>query len=146
MTTFHILEPEVAGDLGPATVIDSSTQPPTIVKLQYAFNVWLGDDLLTSHPCFIVSERLRTGLEKLNGTGYGFDDVGISTEGSLGGHDVSKWPHFYWLKVIGVAGADDAGLSSDQRLVVSDRFLNVVRQFKIDHCLIRRKPFQKPDS
>ena len=54
MTMFYVLEPEVAGDLGAGSILDYSTQPPTVLKLQYEFNVWLGDDLLTTPPCFLI--------------------------------------------------------------------------------------------
>jgi hypothetical protein len=147
MNTFHVLEPEVAGDLGQASVLDYSTQPPTVLKLQYEFNVWLGDDLLTSHPCFIVTRRLRTALDKLAGTGYRFDDVEITT--AEGFDEISphtELPHFYWMKVHGVAGLDDAGLTKDQRLVVSDRFLSVLRECVLEHCVVRRKPFRSPGT
>jgi hypothetical protein len=142
MKMFHVLEPEVAGDLGQRSVLDYSTKPPTVLKLQYEFNVWLGDDLLTTHPCFIVTARLRAALDKLGGTGYFFDDVEISTaEGFEENYPHTELPRFYWMKIHGVPGVDDAGLTKDFRLVVSDRLLEVLRGYKIDHCVVRRKPF-----
>jgi hypothetical protein len=46
------------------------------------------------------------------------------------------------MKVHGVPGIDDAGLTDEKKLVVSDRFLSVLRGFTLDHCVVRRKPFQ----
>ncbi len=143
MNTFYVLEPEVAGDLGERSILDYSTQPPTVLKLHYEFNVWLGDDLLTTHPCFIVTDRLRAALDKLGGAGYCFDDVEIST--TEGFYDVSpriELPHFYWMKVYGVPGVDDTGLTEGASLVVSDRFLNLLRGFVMENCLVRRRPFR----
>jgi hypothetical protein len=147
MSTFHILEPEVAGDLGDASVLDHSTQPFTVLKLEYRFNVWLGDDLLTTHPCFIVTQRLRDSLERIDGTGYHFDDMDISTVEEFDEINPGvKLPRFYWMKVDGVPGVDDAGLTTKTVLVVSDRFLNVLRGLAMDHCLVRRRPFRSPGA
>ncbi|MEM6568382.1 MAG: hypothetical protein AAF957_08220 [Planctomycetota bacterium] len=44
--SFHTLEPEVAGDLGPRTVADTSTHPPAVSRLHYEFAGWLADSLL----------------------------------------------------------------------------------------------------
>jgi len=147
MSSFHILEPEVAGDLGPASVVEHSTRHPTVLLLEYEFNVWLGDDLLATHPCFIVTDRLRQALERFPGTGYSFGDVIVSTTDELRDrHPTLKLPKFHWLKVHGKAGRDDAGLTEDCSLVVSDRLLQVLREFNIDHCVVRKKPFRAKSS
>jgi hypothetical protein len=145
MTIFYILEPEVAGDLGEKSVLDFSTHPPTVLKLHYKFNVWLGDDLITTHPCFIVTERLRKALDELGGTGYQFDEVEVSTSEYFGVVNPKlELPIFYWMKVHGVPGVDDVGVTEDKKqLVVSDRFLNVLGRFNTQHCIIRRKPYHR---
>ena len=43
---YHIVEPEVAGGVGPHTVMDRRAHPPVVTKLHYEFEVWLGDELL----------------------------------------------------------------------------------------------------
>lgn len=85
----YILEPEVAGALGPRSVVDTSTSPPTVIALDYEFITWLGDDLLEAYPTYIVTERLRTALEQFGGTGYTFADLIVSH--SEGFHEVT--PH-----------------------------------------------------
>ncbi len=103
MSIYRFIEPEVAGDLGPRTVLDKSTQPPIVLKLHYELNAWLGDDLLTSHPCFIVTGRLRTALQKDGGTGFHFDDVEVSTTETFDElYPGRKLPVFYWMKIDGV--------------------------------------------
>jgi hypothetical protein len=144
MNMFYVIEPEVVGDLGDGSVLDYSTKPPTVLELHCEFNVWLGDDLATIHPCYIVSERLRSALSNFAGTGYRFEDVEISI---VEGFDVLnphiELPRFHWLQVHGAPGVDDAGLTPSQtRLVVSDRLLSVLRTCVIDHCIVRRKPFR----
>ena len=56
---FHTLEPEVAGGFGEQTILDNSTHPPDVKWLHYVLDGWLGDDILESFPCYIVTERLR---------------------------------------------------------------------------------------
>jgi hypothetical protein len=42
----YIIEPEVAGQLGNDTILNYSTKPPIIEKLNYEFEDWLGDDFI----------------------------------------------------------------------------------------------------
>ena len=63
---YKYIEPEVAGGLGNETIIDKNYHPPIVKKLHYEFNGWLGDDILESFPCFIVSERLKNEIIKKN--------------------------------------------------------------------------------
>jgi hypothetical protein len=42
----YILEPEVSGEIGERTVIDSSVHPPIVSYLHFVFMGWLGDDLI----------------------------------------------------------------------------------------------------
>jgi hypothetical protein len=141
---FRILEPEVAGGFGDQTVLDYSTIPPTVEKLHYEFGGWLGDDLLTTTTCFIVTVPLMEHLTQFTGTGYTFDEVLVSK---------SKFfqqrrpeiilPPFFWLKIVGQPGVDDAGLGSKNWLVVSDALLSIFQQHNIANCIVRRRPYQQ---
>lgn len=141
---FYIIEPEAAGDFGEKTVLDYSTQPPyKVLALQYELTVWLGDDLLDACPDCVVTERLRAALDRLGGTGYSFHDLEVCTvQGFEAISPNIDLPQFYWMQVYGAAGVDDAGFAAKRGLVVSERFLAVLRQFRIDHCLVRRRPFR----
>ena len=145
MTTFHIIEPEAAGDFADGTILDYATDPPyKVLKLQYELTVWLGNDLLNACPDCVVTERLRTALENLNGTGYSFHDMEVVT--AEGFEEISpnrELPRFYWMKVSGIPGVDDVGFVPKRGIVVSDRFLDVLHGFNIDHCTVRRKPYRK---
>lgn len=50
-----MIEPEVAGSLGKEKKLDNSVFPPHIKKLHYEFDGRLGDDILESFPCYIVT-------------------------------------------------------------------------------------------
>lgn len=133
---YTILEPEVAGGFGDATVLDSSTHPPTIHTLEYCFDGWLGDDLLESFPVFIVTQQLQQAIATAQLTGYAFDDVIVTTSDTFDElYPGRELPPFAWLKVHGQAGRDDFGLAADQRLVVSEQAYAVLRQFQLDNCL-----------
>ena len=53
------LKPEVAGEIGENSKIKYERGIINEVEfLHYEFTGWLGDEILTSHPCFIVSEDI----------------------------------------------------------------------------------------
>ena len=72
---YRLIEPEVAGGLGKETILSNDTHPPVVEKLNYEFSGWLGDDILESFPCYIVSERLKNKIDNNNLSGLKFDDV-----------------------------------------------------------------------
>jgi hypothetical protein len=132
---YYALEPEVAGHLGDHTVVDRSVHPPLVHRLHYEFDGWLGDDLLESFPCFIVTKGLSEQLAKSELSGFRFDQVDVSKSDLFEEiHRVREMPEFAWLKIVGRAGADDFGLSPDHRLVVSQRALDVLKVVKLDNC------------
>ena len=135
MAKYFVIEPEVAGELGVDTVMDSSVHPPRVSVLHYELQGWLGDDLLESFPCYIVTERCKAALEGQVLSGYTFAPVKVTASDTF--HELypsRSLPAFHWLKVDGTAGNDDFGLSRDDRLVVSEEVLNVLKSLNIEHC------------
>src|SRR5437870_3724604 len=55
---FYYVEPEVAGRLGPNSVLDTTVHPPVVSRLEYEFSDWLGDGIVETFPCYIVTEDL----------------------------------------------------------------------------------------
>ncbi len=134
---FFKLEPEVAGGLGQKTVMDTTVHPPLVSVLEYEFDGWLGDDLLESFPCYIVTERLKNLLKEDSFTGCEFDSVIISTSETFEEfYPEANLPKFYWLKIKGKAGIDDVGFSELNHLVVSEKFLKVLLQANLKNCLV----------
>jgi hypothetical protein len=143
------LVPEVAGGWGQETVVDRSVHPPRILKLEYRFEDWLGDDLLATSPCYVVTERLASALEIAGLTGFSLADVVITTSELFDRiHRDLKLPRtlpqFRWLKVHGAAGRDDFGLLDGYRLVVSDHALEVLNGYNLHHAEIRA--LKQPNS
>jgi len=86
MSSFYALKPEVAGGLGPTTIIANLPQlesgeatVPEVTQLEYRFDGWLGDELLASTPCFIVTSNLAASIQEAGLTGTRFERVKITT-------------------------------------------------------------------
>jgi hypothetical protein len=138
---YYTLQPEVAGGLGNATVMDTTVHPPLLQRLHYEFEDWLGDDLVESFPCFLVSEPLAARLTAAGLGTFQLKDVEVTmtpeAKELLGDN---AFPNFYWFDVAGTAGRDDVGITLTGLLVVSDQALAVLREFNIDNCDV--EPFQ----
>lgn len=135
MTNYFFLEPEVAGELGPDTAMNASVHPPRVSELHYEITGWLGDDLLESFPCYIVTDRCRNALEGRRFSGCSFSHVKVTASDTFYElYPGRSLPIFHWLKVNGKAGKDDFEISEDHRLTVSKRVLDVLNLFSIDNC------------
>ncbi len=139
---FFSLEPEVAGGWGRNTLFTRTPGKPTIIhKLHYQFEGWLGDELLATTPCFIVSERLGEEIQRAQLKGASFDDVEVTTSDQFQElYPDRQIPKFIWLKVEGKPGQDDFGLTPNLQLVVSAQALEVLKRTNIAHCEI--KPYE----
>ena len=139
MMTYYYIEPEVAGELGVNTILDSSTHPPRVEKLHYRFSGWLGDAILESFPCFIITQSAANALNENGVTGITLSDVEVSVSEEFDAMYPQKMlPQFRWIKIFGKPGKDDFGIADDLRLVVSDRALRILREFGVSQSLIEK--------
>ena len=129
---FFIVEPEVAGSLGPHTILDRSFTRPRVTRLHHVFDGWLGDELIECTPAFLMTERLiaRLGELHLRGTQCRSCDVETSDQFRELCPAV-QLPRFVWAQIVGQPLVDDFFLTSDERLGVSDRAWDVVRRFAL---------------
>lgn len=135
---YFTIEPEVAGGTGPGTLSDRSVHPPLISRLHYRFYGWLGDALLASFPCFIVTKELSAKILAAGLRGVRFDDVEVDVSQQFRDfYPDRKLPDFRWLRIDGQPGRDDFGLAGP-RLVVSTRALEILREEGISHAVIGR--------
>lgn len=140
---YYYLEPEVAGGLGEKTLIDSASHPPVVYKLHYVFDGWLGDDIVESFPCYVISDYIRGRLDLIDLSGYNIADMVVSTSEVFEELQPEvKLPKFWWLQVTGVACEDDFGIAADHRLVVSGRALHVLKMGSLENCDI--EPYLEP--
>ena len=137
ITKFFCIEPEVAGGLGKNTVMDRNVHPPVVDKLHYQFDGWLGDVLLESFPCFVVTEHAKQALNEAKFTGIAFDEVEITTsEQFTEFYPTRTLPRFAWLKVLGRIREEDFGLTSDGRLVASERAVRLLSVLGNSNALV----------
>jgi hypothetical protein len=133
--TYFVLEPEVAGGFGPATTGSLNVRPPQLEKFNYEFDVWPGDPLVEAVRNFIVTDGLKEALIEARASGVAFGDVEVTKSGIfLDMNGDRPLPAFSWLQITGRAGKDDFGRSSSRRLVVSERIMNLLNAFGLNHC------------
>lgn len=135
MQFFYELEPEVPGGWGEQTIADASVHPPIVSKLHLEFAGWLGDAILESFPCYVITSELADELRANNLTGFAWRDVIVSAteEFSELQPDVTL-PDFVWLCVNGKPSNEDFGISESNTLIVSSSAYNVLQRFQLNHC------------
>jgi hypothetical protein len=140
---FYLLRPEVAGGLGPSSMLDTDVHPPRVHRLHYEFADWMGDVLLETFPVFIIERGTGEAAQAAGLTGAELAPVetSVTPEGQemLEMAGVDSLPEFAWLKVHGKPGVDDFGQLPDAGLVVSDRALSLLRDAGIDNSEV--EPF-----
>lgn len=130
----YILEPEVAGGWGPGTQADTTVHPPVVRHLVHQFDGWLGDDLLETFPCFIVTERLAAAIKDSDLSGAQFEAIGIFESNLFKElHPSLGLPRFYRLKVAGTPDADFT-LDVQYRLRVTDAALFLLQRYNLANC------------
>lgn len=151
------MTPEVAGGLGPRTIISNIDQIrngaetiPNVSHLHYEFEDWLGDDLLESTPCFLVTDRLSQALITHQISGCKFEDAEISVselfEQLNGKKELPKFVRLVPLGRINITEsmegtdslAQDICVTDSAELVVSERCLSVMQQFNLEHCKVSK--------
>lgn len=135
--TQYTVEPEVAGSLGDKTQGDFSKHPPIIEKLHFQFDGWLGDDLLESFPCFVVTSSFAEALSSSKLTGFELQQVVITVSDTFEEVCGSKvLPSFSWLKVCGVSGEDDFSLNEDGIFLASESAMRLMLGFNLKNAEI----------
>jgi hypothetical protein len=106
--------------------------------LEFSYG-YLGDDLLTTHPVYFVTTALGDRLRASALTGFVLStNMVVSVDLQLV-ELRPDWapPSIEWLQVHGAPERDDFGLTTDARLIVSARALEVLRSHRISHCAIK---------
>ncbi len=134
---FYYVEPEVAGCIGPRSETRRQADALVVTLLNYEFDGWLGDALLESFPCFIVTDAAREALEVTGLRGITFADVEVTQSPTFAElHPTLELPTFRWMIVHATARQDDFGIAADNRLIVSERALGTLKAAGIDHAIV----------
>ena len=131
-----IVEPEVAGELGHDSVLDSSVHPPVVKALHYHFQGWLGDVLLETFPAFIIQDDAAEYLIASGFTGFELRDLKVTYNPDF---DLSgSMPRFSWLFIMGDKEKDDFSTLEDGRLIVSERALDLLNKVGISNAIVQK--------
>ncbi len=125
---FFIVSPEQAG---------SAQRERPEGEVNFVFDKWLGDDLVSAHPSFLGTNSLKQALESLeNVTGFRPSRARTSCSAFLKRHSPGlELPCFWVLHVDGRAGADDMGVTRDGSLVVSQRTMDVLVRHQVGRAV-----------
>ena len=127
VSQYYIIEPEVAGGLGLNSNIDRTTFPPIVEKLHFVFEGWLGDPILESFPCFIVTDRLARKMEEAGLTGFHLQPLEVSFSESFHSSETDpKSEEFRWLVLDTGDISTDLATTNDGRLVASKKALELM--------------------
>ncbi|RWQ14524.1 hypothetical protein [Mesorhizobium sp.] len=134
---YFYIRPDVAGGLGRNTVLDPSVHPPIVTKLHYVVEGWTGDVLVTTFPCYLVTEETQRALQNIGFSGATFAEAEVTTSEEFHEYQPGQeLPPFVWLKVNGKAGRDDFGIAANYRLVISKRILDLLESLGIPFAVV----------
>lgn len=149
----YLLEPEVSGGHGEKTIygeqkdIQQKGISGKVLFLHYEFDGWLGDEILESTPCFIITENLEQDLSKVFQLDYLIEDCIISTSEEFRELYYNKeLPKFSRFKPVGTVLVENENykdwsghhfcLSQKGELVVTEEALSVLKQHSLNYCEI----------
>lgn len=131
MKTYQTIQPEVIVGLGEKTEFLEKEAPfLTVIKLHIQLEDWLGDDLMECHPCYIVTEKLKTGLQTTKFTGFEFSEMIVTKDEYFNdNYQLNKsLPEFYWMKIIGKQDFDDIIIGPEKSLLVGEELLDYLKK------------------
>lgn len=148
---FFAISPEAAGQLGNSCVHgDIKERPVQIIEADFEFQFYPHDDLLDGFYTYACAQPLAEALKTSGLTGFTIEPLRVSFEERFYQwaelHKGEELPEFQWLKVVGRAGIDDFGLLPgpvEMPLIVSERALRILKQFRLTHCEIETYTGQK---
>ena len=148
---FFAILPEAAGQMGNNCIHGEITaRPVEIIQADFEFQFWPHDDLLCGFYIFACSASLAEALVTSGLNGFELAKLDVSFEERFYQwaelHKGEQLPEYQWLKIVGRAGIEDFGLVQGQTelpLVVSERALTLLKQFKLQHCDIETYSGQK---
>jgi hypothetical protein len=135
------LDPQVAGELGAGTVLDSSTHPPAVSHVDLTLDYPDADELIQSFPVFLVSESLGSRLQAADLTGFSLTGASVRpSENYLAVYGAAPHPHYLWMQVTGVAGTADCWLGDSLQVCVSDRMMEILEAVALSDCSVEELP------
>lgn len=133
---YFVIEPEVPGN-PTFEDVDREVWPPRFNTLAFKFLGWIGDDLVTGFPVYLVSEALKNALSAAKVSGVWFDTVEvIVTEQFEYFHPDTELPQWHWLRINGEPWVDAVWQDARARLVVREDALQVFQSCRMDQATV----------
>lgn len=135
---FFLLRPEVPGRVGADTELDTSIHPPEVTgEVAYLeLDDWLGSSVIKCFPCFFATKELAEKIRASDLSGCMFRPSivrKLPTFNDL--YPAGRYlPEFEELVLTGEAGKHDFGRSSENKLVVSERTLEIIKDLGPNQC------------
>ena len=141
---YYVLKPEIAGELGDRSeLVYEAGKIKEVTFLEYRFIGWQGDELLSTHPCFIVTESLQKNIVSNNLTGVEFSDIEVSFSDEFSDmYGDIKIPKFVQIICNASYEKNIFNLQSDfyfnkyKEMIVSEKAMGVLKQHKLDMCVV----------
>jgi len=124
-TKYIKIAPEIVLSIGDRTVFKNNDSKGEIIELHINIENWYGDDLLiTNFNNCIVTEQLKTRLEKDCFTGFEFAKMKVTKDEYFDDNYQldNPLPKFFWMKITGQRNSDDI-FFENYDLYVSERML-----------------------
>ena len=146
MIKYYVISPEVPGGIGEKSILEYNDGIVSrIVHLNFEFDDWLGDDVITTHPFLLVSLPLLATINENNLIGYKVRNVELScSELFVELNNCNTVPIFKLLEIENVDTIEDlVNLQMDfyfyqnRDFVVSESVLNLIKLFNINNCEIK---------
>jgi len=157
MARFYALDPEVPGGMGVRTVITNRAELgagasgiPQVAVLELVLDGWMGDDLLQTYPCYVVTAQLAAAIGAAGLSGAVFEEVLVSaseqyTMVQAAGRLPTEMPLLGRLVPTGEAVSDGQAVkawsgddfcfcAATRTLIVSDRAFALLSRHQIRHC------------
>ncbi|WP_027386024.1 hypothetical protein [Chryseobacterium gregarium] len=133
---YYQLYPEVAGTLTEDCIDDAVARPVKISKMNYEFDGWLGDDLVTEAGHFIVAEKLAEALMQSMLSGFNLGKATTSKSEQFEEMYPDRiLPVFKWLRINGESKQDDFWFSKESMMLyVSEKAYDVLKDFQLANC------------
>ncbi|MFT4008828.1 MAG: hypothetical protein QM655_02180 [Nocardioidaceae bacterium] len=133
------LDPQVAGELGPDTDLDTSTHPPKVKRLEYVLDQPETDELITSFPVFLVSDQLGSRLKKAHLDGFKLTKAPVRPSDNYRQlYGKAEHRDYRWLQVTGAPGRSDFWLDQSFNLCVSDGAMAILESAVLSGCTVVR--------
>ena len=131
---YYLTKPTRSGEFGPESVIDHTVIPQTISYVHFVFDHW-PENLVTSHPVFLASQRLTDALIENQCSGFTTEPCKVEKsvwflERDSKYGDIKELPKFFRL-MIGSDGKSDLMIIGTE-LIVSLKAKRVIESFSCE--------------